>query len=230
MTLSKKYIAPMVILLVILVGAIATGFVMGRETNRGGLDARIAAYIAANPEAIEKRPHRPQPKTKPSTYSQRHKTKPSSATQMATLPFMNSAIIIADSASVFLLTSWEVVQTDGNIRLVVKEYPILAESSVMAARLALHAAEIGKFEPVHHALMQWRGGDHPRNANRISDQTRHQQFHHGRKRQPTPPPHNWCRIAISGKRSTSPARLVLSSAMRLFAAPSAKPRFAKPSA
>ena len=55
----------------------------------------------------------------------------------------------------------EVVENDGNIRLVVKEYPILAESSVTAARLALHAAEIGKFEPVHHALMQWRGAITP---------------------------------------------------------------------
>ena len=55
----------------------------------------------------------------------------------------------------------EVVEDDGNIRLIIKEYPILAESSVTAARLALHAAEIGKFEPVHHALMQWRGAITP---------------------------------------------------------------------
>ncbi len=51
----------------------------------------------------------------------------------------------------------EVVKADGNIRLVIKEYPILAESSVDAARLALHAAEAGKFENVHQMLMQWRG-------------------------------------------------------------------------
>ena len=55
----------------------------------------------------------------------------------------------------------QVVEDDGNIRLIIKEYPILAESSVTAARLALHAAEIGKFEPVHHALMQWRGAITP---------------------------------------------------------------------
>ena len=51
----------------------------------------------------------------------------------------------------------EVVNADGNIRLVIKEYPILAESSVDAARLALHAANTGKFEVVHQMLMQWRG-------------------------------------------------------------------------
>jgi len=51
----------------------------------------------------------------------------------------------------------DILKTDGNIRLVIKEYPILAESSVDAARLALHAAEAGQFENVHQKLMQWRG-------------------------------------------------------------------------
>jgi protein-disulfide isomerase len=51
----------------------------------------------------------------------------------------------------------EVMNTDGNIRLVVKEFPILAESSVDAARLALHAADQGKYDAVHTALMEWRG-------------------------------------------------------------------------
>jgi protein-disulfide isomerase len=49
------------------------------------------------------------------------------------------------------------MNTDGNIRLVVKEFPILAESSVDAARLALHAADQGKYDAVHTALMEWRG-------------------------------------------------------------------------
>lgn len=51
----------------------------------------------------------------------------------------------------------EVLNEDGNIRLVVKEFPILAESSVDAARLALHAAEQGKYDAIHSALMTWRG-------------------------------------------------------------------------
>ena len=46
---------------------------------------------------------------------------------------------------------------DGNIRLVIKEYPILAESSYDAATLALRAADQGKYEAVHTALMEWRG-------------------------------------------------------------------------
>ncbi len=51
----------------------------------------------------------------------------------------------------------EVLNEDGNIRLVVKKFPILAESSVDAARLALHAAEQGKYDDIHTALMTWRG-------------------------------------------------------------------------
>ena len=50
------------------------------------------------------------------------------------------------------------VKDDGNIRLVVKEFPILSEGSVAAARYALAAAEIGKFEEFHRAAMEWPGG------------------------------------------------------------------------
>ena len=160
MTLSKKYIAPMVILLVILVGAIATGFVMGRETNRGGLDARIAAYIAANPEAIENALiARNQTKTINLLTEAQDKTiigNPQGDITIYEFSDYNCGFCKRVFADLM-----EVVENDGNIRLVVKEYPILAESSVTAARLALHAAEIGKFEPVHHALMQWRGAITP---------------------------------------------------------------------
>ena len=51
----------------------------------------------------------------------------------------------------------EVVKRDGNIRLVIKEFPILSESSVMAARYALAAAELGAFEEFHSALMTHSG-------------------------------------------------------------------------
>ena len=50
------------------------------------------------------------------------------------------------------------ISEDGRARLVVIEFPILADSSVHAARLALHAAAKGAFAEVHTALMQWRGG------------------------------------------------------------------------
>ena len=49
------------------------------------------------------------------------------------------------------------IEDDGNVRLVVKEYPILSEDSVTAAKYALAAAEMGKFEAFHQAAMAWPG-------------------------------------------------------------------------
>ena len=47
----------------------------------------------------------------------------------------------------------EVVATDGNIRLVMKEFPILGPQSIKAARAALAVAKQGKYEEFHWALM-----------------------------------------------------------------------------
>ncbi|MGU9961462.1 MAG: DsbA family protein [Candidatus Puniceispirillales bacterium WSBS_2018_MAG_OTU23] len=51
----------------------------------------------------------------------------------------------------------DVVAADGNIRVVVKELPILAESSYDAAAFSIAAAELGKYAEAHTALMQWQG-------------------------------------------------------------------------
>jgi len=50
-----------------------------------------------------------------------------------------------------------VIKSDGNIRVVIKEFPILADSSVTAARLTMAAAELGQFEALHTELMLWPG-------------------------------------------------------------------------
>ncbi len=49
------------------------------------------------------------------------------------------------------------VSDDGKIRLVAKDWPILAQSSVYAARLALAAKYQGKYPAAHAALMAMRG-------------------------------------------------------------------------
>ena len=49
------------------------------------------------------------------------------------------------------------VKADGNIRIVFKEYPILAPSSRLAARAALAAAKQGKYREMHDRLMRHRG-------------------------------------------------------------------------
>ena len=48
-------------------------------------------------------------------------------------------------------------KTDGKIRIVFKEYPILAPSSRQAARAALAAAKQGKYRELHDRLMRHRG-------------------------------------------------------------------------
>ena len=52
----------------------------------------------------------------------------------------------------------DLMKQDDNIRIVVKEFPILAQSSMDAAQLALGAGALGKYEEFHSALMIWPGG------------------------------------------------------------------------
>jgi protein-disulfide isomerase len=47
----------------------------------------------------------------------------------------------------------KLVKTDGKIRLVYKDWPILTPASFHGAQLALAAKYQGKYEQVHHALM-----------------------------------------------------------------------------
>jgi protein-disulfide isomerase len=50
-----------------------------------------------------------------------------------------------------------IVKTDGKIRLVYKDWPILGPTSIIGARLALAAKYQGKYLEVHHALMNIPG-------------------------------------------------------------------------
>lgn len=51
----------------------------------------------------------------------------------------------------------KIVKADGNIRLVYRDWPILAETSIVGARLALAAKYQDGYLPVHHALMDIPG-------------------------------------------------------------------------
>lgn len=44
-----------------------------------------------------------------------------------------------------------------DVKLVIKEFPILAESSVVAAKAGIAAHRQGKFPEFHRAMMTWRG-------------------------------------------------------------------------
>lgn len=50
-----------------------------------------------------------------------------------------------------------VLTDQSDVRLVVKEFPILAQSSVLAAKAAIAAHRQGKFPAFHRAMMTWRG-------------------------------------------------------------------------
>ncbi len=64
------------------------------------------------------------------------------------------------------------VSTDGKIRLVYKDWPILAVSSVYGARLALAAKYQGKYETAHDALMGIHGQKTTEEAMRAGGQGR----------------------------------------------------------
>ena len=46
---------------------------------------------------------------------------------------------------------------DKQLRIVYKEFPVLGPESVTAARAALAAAQSGKYEALHRALMDMKG-------------------------------------------------------------------------
>lgn len=51
----------------------------------------------------------------------------------------------------------ELIKSDPNLRVVIKEFPILSESSKIAAEISMAAAEMGRYEDIHTALMTWSG-------------------------------------------------------------------------
>lgn len=61
-----------------------------------------------------------------------------------------------------------VMVADGKIRLVYKDWPILAPSSVFGAKLAIAAKYQGKYEQAHRALMGIEGGRTPENKMRVA--------------------------------------------------------------
>jgi protein-disulfide isomerase len=58
----------------------------------------------------------------------------------------------------------ELVKSDGNIRFVVKEYPILGEESLISARFAIAVRQVGGdalYDKAHDALIRMRGDPTP---------------------------------------------------------------------
>lgn len=51
----------------------------------------------------------------------------------------------------------KVVERDGNVKLVMKDWPIFGDASIFASQAVLGAAQIGKYEVAHEALMKTKG-------------------------------------------------------------------------
>jgi protein-disulfide isomerase len=65
----------------------------------------------------------------------------------------------------------ELVKSDGNIRFIVKEYPILGEASVTSARFAIAVRQIAgdeAYEQAHDALITLRGDPAPDALSRLA--------------------------------------------------------------
>ena len=54
-------------------------------------------------------------------------------------------------------TVTQILDEDSNVRMVMKEFPILGPGSVVAARAALAAREQGKYAELHKAFLQYKG-------------------------------------------------------------------------
>lgn len=63
----------------------------------------------------------------------------------------------------------KLIEDDGNIRFVFKEFPILGPASVYAARAALASRGQGKYQEFHDALMAFKGGLTEDGVLRIAD-------------------------------------------------------------
>jgi protein-disulfide isomerase len=63
---------------------------------------------------------------------------------------------------------FDLLGSDPNLKLVFKEFPILGEGSVLAARAALAAGKQGKYQEFHEALMQYKGAFDPGSVKEIA--------------------------------------------------------------
>ena len=66
----------------------------------------------------------------------------------------------------------ELIESDGNIRFVLKEFPILGDESVAASRFAIAAKQVAgdaAYKAVHDALMSYTGAMNEAGFTRLAD-------------------------------------------------------------
>jgi protein-disulfide isomerase len=158
------------ILIPLLLGGVLIGVVLGvtfggtfSPMNKGRFDARVEAYIEENPVVVLNALN---------NYVRRQDA--AAREQVINLVAANDGKTVMGNpdgdVTIYEFSDYNcgyckrvfsdvkaAIEEDGNIRLVIKEFPILAESSLVAARLSMAAAELGLFEEFHTALMTWQG-------------------------------------------------------------------------
>ena len=154
---------------IMLAGALIAGITIGmvstnqNNTATGDVDSQIEAYIRANPglilEVVRK-------------YStERAEQERQQAVNLVKLDDGKTILGNPDGdITIYEFSDYncgyckrafndvqDLISSDGNIRVVIKEFPILSETSKQAAEISMAAAELGKFEEIHTALMTWQG-------------------------------------------------------------------------
>ena len=70
-------------------------------------------------------------------------------------------VFFSDYSCGYCKSNWPIVQDlikgDHDLRVVIKEIPILGQISMLAARMTLAAEKQGKYAQLHNALMQYKG-------------------------------------------------------------------------
>ena len=143
------------------------------DAERDAFQSEIRSYILANPEVLFEAVE---------IYEQQQQ-EAQGASEAALLEHLAGEIYSSEGDSIFGNPEGDIVfvefsdyqcgyckkaypevksllSDDGNIKLILKEYPILGDGSVLAARFALAAREVGgedAYGAVHDALMKHRG-------------------------------------------------------------------------
>jgi protein-disulfide isomerase len=127
-------------------------------TERGRIETVVRAYILDHPEILPEAMERLQDKETAKIIA------PQRAAFVTPFPGAEAGNPKGDVTVVAFLdyacgycraslpTLAQLVASDSQIRVVYREFPVLGDESVVAARWALAAAEQGKFKPFHDAL------------------------------------------------------------------------------
>ena len=149
----------------VLIAGIAIGMVSTNQNNTatGDVDSQIEAYIRANPGLILE--------VVTQYNMERAEQERQQAVNLVRLDDGNTILGNPNGdITIYEFSDYncgyckrafndvqDLIASDGNIRVVIKEFPILSETSKQAAEISMAAAELGKFEEVHTALMTWQG-------------------------------------------------------------------------